>query len=246
MIVTSTEMQNNFGKYLLLSAREEIVITRNGTPVARLTAAAGEEILSGEGNYGAIAEMAEGYASLKRKVTYEEFRELTQKTEERYEYIDGEIYLLASPKTAHQSAVAELFGIFYTWFQGKDCRPLVAPFDITLTRNPENTNVVQPDIMVICDLEEKLNEKDYYTGVPELMVEVLSEGTRSKDLVKKLDLYLSCGVREYWVVNPINAEVTVYLFEACDIGEHATYKKGEIARSYIFEGLSAELDRVFR
>ena len=46
---------------------------------------------------------------------------------------------------------------------------MLAPYDITLKRNAENINVVQPDLMVICDLEENLNEKNYYMGVPSLM-----------------------------------------------------------------------------
>jgi Uma2 family endonuclease len=56
--------------------------------------------------------------------------------------------------------------------------------------------------MVICDLEEKLDERDYYMGTPALVVEILSESTRRKDLVKKLDLYMSTGIKEYWIVNP--------------------------------------------
>ena len=78
--------------------------------------------------------------------------------------------------------------------------------------------------MVICDLEENLNEKDYYMGVPALVVEIISESTRSKDFVKKLDLYMSTGITEYWIVNPLNREVTVFLFEANDISKSATYK----------------------
>ena len=102
---------------------------------------------------------------------------------------------------------------------------MVAPYDITLHRNPENINVVQPDLMVICDLEEKLDANDYYQGVPTLLVEILSENTQRKDLITKLDLYLSCGVQEYWIVNPLNQEVTVYQFADKNIKQSATYRK---------------------
>lgn len=245
MKVNSTELQNNFGKYLMLSAAEDIIITRNGTEIARLSAIRDvqtEDSLTP----GAIMERAEDYRYGGRRASYEEFLELTRDNEERYEYIDGEIYLLSSPKTKHQVALTELFGLFFNWFEGKNCRPFVAPYDITLRRSIENINVVQPDIMVICDLEEKLNDNDYYMGVPELVVEILSESTRSKDLIKKLDLYMSCGVREYWIVNPINREATVYLFEDGDIKNNMTYKKSEIAQSFIFDGFGAELDRIFK
>ena len=153
---------------------------------------------------------------------------------------------MGSPKVKHQKALTELFVLFYKWFEGKKCRPFVAPFDITLRRWPENINVVQPDIMVICDLEEKLNENDYYMGTPTLVVEILSESTRSKDTVKKLDLYMSCGVREYWIINPIKKEVTVHLLADGDISDSVVYKKGETIQSFHFKGLQVELDLIFK
>ena len=244
MIVNSTELQNNFGKYLMLAAKEDIIITRNGTEIAKLSAIS-DAISESDAMPDTVRERAEAYGYGGRKASYEEFLELTKDTEERYEYIDGEIYLLTSPKTRHQTALAEVFVVFYNWFQGKKCRPFVAPYDITLKRNKENINIVQPDIMVICDLEEKLNDNDYYMGVPALVVEILSESTRRKDLIKKLDLYMSCDVREYWVVNPMSREVTVYHFEDKDFSNNITFRKSETVESYIFAGLSVKLDRIF-
>ena len=94
---------------------------------------------------------------------------------------------------------------------------MLAPYDITLKRNADNTNIVKPDLMVICDLEENLNEMNYYMGVPSLMVEILSEGSIGKDAVKKLDLYMSTGVREYWIINTFSKEINVCLFENFDL-----------------------------
>jgi prevent-host-death family protein len=245
MIISSTELQNNFGKYLMLAAQEDIVITRNGFKIAKLTAI--KESASGYTNLtDVVHEKAPEYSSLGKIASYDEFLHLQQESDERYEYIDGEIYLLASPRTVHQIAITELFGIFYNFFQGTNCTSMVAPYDIELRRTPENINIVQPDIMIICDLEEKLNDDDYYKGVPSLVVEVLSKSTRRKDLIKKLDLYMSCGVSEYWIVNPDNREITVYLFEDLNISNSSTYKNNEAAQSFIFTGLSAEIRRIFR
>ncbi len=245
MKVTSTELQNNFGKYLMLTAKEDIIISRNGTQIAKLSALS-DDIAQYSSLPGAVMENAEDYGYGDRKVTYQEFLELTQNTEEQYEYIDGEIYLMTSPKTVHQLALTELFGIFYNWFQGKTCTPMVAPYDIILRRNLESINVVQPDLMVICDLEEKLDGNDYYQGVPDLVVEILSAGTRRKDLIKKLDLYMSCGIREYWIVNPLNREVTVYLFAGQNISDSITFRKSETVHSFIFPGLTVDLDRILK
>lgn len=242
MIVNATSLKNNLGKYLRAAAREEIVITSNGRKVARLSAYEDEPAVTNTG--GNVKETAENYSVWPKKATYEEFLELWENTEDRYEYIDGEIFLLSSPKTAHQQALGELYGIMFNWFKGKKCKPMLAPYDITLKRNTDNTNIVQPDLMVICDLEENLNERNDYLGVPSLMVEILSEGSIGKDAVKKLDLYMSTGVREYWIVNTFRNEINVYLFENFDLAKSVTFRQGETLTSFIFEGLEINLQEI--
>lgn len=243
MLINATDLKNNLGKYLRAAAREEIIITSNGRKVARLTAyeETVEKSISGE----LVAEQAEAYVCKPTKMPFEEFKQIWENTEERYEYIDGEVYLLSSPNTVHQQILGDLFGLFYYWFKGKKCRPMLAPYDITLKRNADNINIVQPDLMVICDLEENLNEKNYYMGVPSLMVEILSESSRGKDSIKKLDLYMSTGVGEYWIVNPFSKEIHVYQFENHDFHRDVTYKKGETLSSYTFEGLEIPMNEIF-
>jgi prevent-host-death family protein len=243
MIVNSTDLKNNLGKYLRLSAREEIIITTSGRKVAKLTAY--EDNGDAAHDNISVTERAQTYEVTPRKASYEEYVELSENSDQRFEYIDGEIYLLASPNTSHQIVLGELYVVFYNWFHGTSSQPMLAPFDITLKRNAENINVVQPDLMVICDLEANLNERDYYMGVPALVVEIISESTRNKDFIKKLDLYMSTGVGEYWIVNPLNREVSVYRFEENNIVQNATFKKDETAVSYYFGGLEVSLGKVF-
>ena len=246
MIVSSTEVQNNFGKYLMLAAKEEIIITRNGIEIARLQSMEGkpEPILQ----ESMVKETAEPYHFKGKKASYEEFLELIRNDEvNRYEYIDGKIYLLASPTISHQYVVTEMLAIFHQWFREKECRPFTAPNDICLRRrNYDDPNVVQPDLMVICDLDDHLNEKDFYTGTPSLLVEVLSQSTQNNDLVRKLDLYMESGVKEYWIVNPFNKEVMIYEFENHGVKNMMTFKHRETAQSFLFEGLSVELEAIFR
>lgn len=255
MKVSSTEIQNNFGKYLILARKEDIIITRNGTEVARLIA--GDNILHHKGLMDTVVreENADYYAADKeicgRKATYEEFQKLVKDNEDtRYEYIDGEIFVMESPKTPHQSALTELFGGFYIWFQGKKCRPFVAPYDIILKKNEKNINVVQPDLMVICDLDEKLGEDGYYKGVPALTLEIISGGTARKDLLRKMNLYRDTGVREYWVVDPSFKAITIYRFNDRSHIDVRSYEADTdadaTAESFIFEGLSVDLKKVFR
>ena len=247
MIVNSTDLKNNLGKYLRECIKEDVIITSNGRKTAKLSAYSKDEEIKPKINY--IDRISEGNEAFNydspKKIPYEEFLKLTEKSDQRYEYIDGEIYLLTSPGTIHQKALGELYIFFYNWFKGKKCIPMLAPYDITLKRNPDNISVVEPDLVIICDMEENLNEKDYYMGVPSLVLEILSESTRRKDLIKKLDLYMSTGVKEYWLVNPASSEITVYLFENNDIARNETYKKDEKASSYIFKGLRISPKDIF-
>ena len=96
-----------------------------------------------------------------RKISYEEYMDLVNSSDQRYELIDGEVYFLASPSVQHQLVVGKIAWHFNNYFRGKSCRPLTAPLDIRLhgfaTKFEEDPNVVQPDIVVICD-REKVSE----------------------------------------------------------------------------------------
>ena len=242
MIINSTDIQNNFGKYILLAAKEDVIITKNGRKVAVLKSYTEEE-----NEYGlSTQENAPKYNWDGKRVSYEEFLKISQDNNERYEYIDGEIYLLASPKTIHQKALGELFSIFYNFFKGKKCTPMIAPYDIRLKRHEKDMNVVQPDLMVICDMEEKLGEDDYYYGVPSLVLEIISNSTRGKDYLKKLDLYMSCGVSEYWIVDPVNTEIHVFSFKDKDIEINKTFCKNDTISSFLFNDLKFRVNDVFQ
>lgn len=237
MIVSTTEVQNNFGKYLSLVEQENIIITKNGKRVARL-------LKYYEDDDYIIREGSSVYSHEGMKVSYEEFIKIVRESENRYEYIDSEIYLLASPKVRHQKIVMTLSSRFFIWFEGKRCYPLNSPLDVTLYKD-EEPNIVQPDILVICD-QEQINDNDTYTGTPTLIVEVLSQSTKSKDIIKKLDLYRTSGVEEYWIVNPFSEEVNIYLFKDREIERIITFKKEETAESISFKGLKIDLKEVFK
>ena len=140
----------------------------------------------------------------------------------------------------------EIFGEFITWFRDKDCEPLDASFDVILHRlgNTEKINSVQPDIIVICD-RDKIDETGKYRGTPSLVAEVLSESTRSRDMVQKLDLYMESGVQEYWVVNTQSREIYICTFMSNKLADILTFKGEEHAQSVFFPGLKVSLNQVF-
>lgn len=242
MLISSTKIQNNFGHYLMQAANEDITITKNGKEVAQLTSL----INAKSKQENIVSETNTNYIYNGKKTNFEEYLELASEKDERYEYIDGKIYNTTAPKTTHQLAQSKLLERFFNYFADSKYTVMVAPYDITLKRNQDDINIVQPDIMIISDLEKNLNEKDYYIGVPTLVAEILSESTLSKDMIKKLDLYMEAGVEEYWIINTLNQEIMIYQSNNNELIDSKTFKKSEEITSFNFKGLQFSLKNIFK
>ena len=89
---------------------------------------------------------------------------------------------------------------------------LVSPLDVQL--NCDDRTMLQPDILVVCD-RGKVIRKGIY-GAPDLVMEILSPSSRSRDMVLKLNKYQDAGVKEYWVIDPDRRRIMVY-----DLGNDA-------------------------
>ncbi len=130
----------------------------------------------------------------------------------RAELIDGQIYYMAAPSRIHQEILSYLHLEIgnYLRSQKGSCKVYPAPFAVKLF-SEDDRNVVEPDISVICD-PNKLTDRGC-TGAPDWIVEIVSPRNSSQDYIRKLNLYADAGVREYWIVNPINQSVYVYFLE---------------------------------
>ena len=240
MRVSTTNFKNAFGKYLKeVMNGKDIIVTKNGKGVAKLIKYSDPLVY--------IMKEKAGEYSLRERVSYEEYLVICEKEDTKYELIDGVLYLMASPSHMHQVAVREISGQFYIWFSGKECEPFTSPYDVKLydaeSSFEDDPNVVQPDVLVICD-SDKVDEKGRYQGRPTLVAEVLSQGTRSKDMVAKLNLYMRSGVSEYWVVDLDTRSVHVYAFEEFEIKSMKTYSFDNLVESDCFEGLKIDLTRI--
>lgn len=228
MILNATDIKNNFGKMLKLLEFEDIMIKKNGRIIAKVTKH--EEPLD---TYDVIKEGAVAYEPEDRKVTYEEFLKLTASSEQRYELINGQVYLLASPKVTHQMLTGKIHAQLFNQLLGKSCQPFISPFDITLLVDKKK-NVLQPDLGIICDMESGRDEKDRYMGIPSLVVEVLSESSVTNDMIRKLQIYMLSGVKEYWIINPMDETALVYGFKDYEVVFHKVAIRSEGITSYGF------------
>lgn len=155
-----------------------------------------------------LHETAPAYRAVPKRYTTDDYYRLPG--DERYELIDGVLYNLAAPSFIHQRILGELFLRFHQCIQnsGKPCEAAFAPCDVRL--DSDQYTMVQPDLFIICDRDQV--KDTYLEGAPALIVEIISESTRSRDSVLKLNKYKKAGVREYWIVDPLNQAILVYLF----------------------------------
>ncbi|MFX3625103.1 MAG: Uma2 family endonuclease [Ectobacillus sp.] len=133
---------------------------------------------------------------------------------ERYEIMDGELVMLATPTRKHQGIVSFLTTSFNMHFHGNKCKVYPAPFSVRFSEADDYDhadNVFEPDISIVCN-KDQLDEYGC-KGAPSLIVEVLSPSTAKNDRVKKYNSYQKFGVKEYWIVDPVNETVEVYVLE---------------------------------
>ena len=174
---------------------------------------------------------------------------LTWDENERIEIIDGEAFPMAAPSSAHQEISMEISRQPANFLEGKRCRVYPAPFDVRLFEKegdaPEDVDtVVEPDISVVCD-KSKIDTHGCI-GAPDLVVEILSPSSLRNDRLVKLRLYQRAEVREYWIVDPENKTVQVFLRDGIGtLSPHEDYGREDVAKVNVLDGCFIELNKVF-
>ena len=126
---------------------------------------------------------------------------------ERFELIDGELYVTPSPGLPHQRGVLELSLVLGPYIKRVGgCELVISPSDVW--REPRQENRVQPDLYVVRLRHGKAPKYPFHLRELLLAIEVASPGRPFLDYQVKRRLYASEGVAEYWVVNVEERNVT--------------------------------------
>lgn len=162
---------------------------------------------------------------------------LCWKDDLRYELIDGNAYLMPmAHDLPHQDVAGEIYCQTANALLGRSYRVFIGPLDVRLPKHNESDDldaggramheqfadeqidtVVQPDVLVVCDAD-KLDKRGV-RGAPDWIVEVLSPSTAGHDQINKRNLYERHGVREYWLVHPVDRVLTVYRLQDGEYGK---------------------------
>ncbi|MEW6742735.1 MAG: Uma2 family endonuclease [Planctomycetota bacterium] len=149
------------------------------------------------------------YADSKVKLTYAEYRQFP-KDGRRHEIIDGDHFAQPTPPTYHQTVSRRILFQIYEQLEKPGLGEVYdAPTDLQLTE----TDIVQPDLIVVLKRERKIVTPTKIKGIPDLVVEILSESTERTDRTLKLELYRRTRVPEYWIVDPTDHLVEQYILE---------------------------------
>ncbi len=174
------------------------------------------------------------------KFTYEDY--LLTPEGKFYELIDGELLMTPSPTFYHQNTSKILFRILDRFIsENKLGEVLYAPMDVYLS----DENVVQPDILFLAKSSLKKITPRCIKGAPDLVIEILSPGTETRDLVTKRKLYRKFGVKEYWIVDPDKKNIEVMTWQGSEFKTLVTYPEHAFFSSPLFQGLSFKISEVF-
>ncbi|MBI2969149.1 MAG: Uma2 family endonuclease [Gammaproteobacteria bacterium] len=142
--------------------------------------------------------------------TYEDYRTLPEDMSRRYELMDGELYMVPAPTTRHQRVSRELFSILHRHVTvNRLGEVFYCPVDVILGEG-DAREVAQPDIVFVAAERGGIIKLHGIEGAPDLVVEIVSPGTESRDRGYKMKLYARHGVREYLVVDPDHRVMEIF------------------------------------
>jgi len=199
-------------------------------------------VMNEEGEISIVEEPSPEYT-----YTYADY--LKWKFEERIELFKGRIYKLAAPNTKHNIIAGNLYTRIKIFLSGNPCFVFNAPFDVRLPvknrkKDNEITTVVQPDLGIVCDLS-KIDERGC-CGAPDLVVEILSPGNSQKEVQFKFELYEEAGVKEYWIINPVEENIVAFILnEEGKFGGGKMYAGKTISPHFLPE-LKIEVRDIFK
>ncbi|WP_237487912.1 Uma2 family endonuclease [Hufsiella arboris] len=132
--------------------------------------------------------------------------------------------------------------------KNKHCKVYAAPFDVRFPKDSKADKdiytVLQPDICVICD-PSKLDARGCI-GAPDIVVEILSPGNNKKELLTKYKIYQEFGVKEYWIISPVDKTFLKYTLDAEGKYQPSRlFTLSETITTEILPGFSLILDEIF-
>lgn len=181
-----------------------------------------------------------------KKMTYREFREMEfpDKDTFLYELLNGIIVRKSAPHIIHQRVLRKLVRRFEDFvLQSQIGEVFFAPVDVVLS----DENAPQPDLIYISQANAAIidEEEGIVNGVPDLVVEIISPSSIKRDRIEKMAIYEQFKIKEYWLVDPNNQSIEIYILKDNKYALHAFADATEKVQSVVLEGLEVEAVGIF-
>ena len=177
---------------------------------------------------------------IRTKLTYRDYAKTPE--DERWELIDGYLFKVDTPNTAHQMMLSDLGFHLWTFVKAGDLgRALARPTDVVLS----DCDTVQPDLVFVSKARAHIITHANIQGAPDLVVEILSPSTARRDWRDKFDLYERHGVPEYWMADPAARVIWVFVLREGAFEEAGRYGVGDTLVSPTLAGFALDLSEVF-
>ncbi|MDR1904352.1 MAG: Uma2 family endonuclease [Treponema sp.] len=120
----------------------------------------------------------------------------------------------------------------------------MAPFDVyPLYKQGNEETFVQPDIFTVC--EQSMLKENRYLSAPRFIIEALSPANRSRDMMTKYTLYMTAGVKEYWIIDPADKILYKSLLNSRNVYNPTEIEMNKAAAIDTFPGVTVDFTGVF-
>ena len=166
------------------------------------------------------------------------------KTDGKWELDDGVLYIMASGTPDHQFLIFEFGWHIRSYLDRFDEQPAQFYHEMTTVISRELQRAPEPDLVIILDERRRIIGRTHVEDSPDIVAEILSTD-RSRDLVRKRQIYSEAGVREYWPIDPRNDTVTQLELRDGEYFERAVLGPGDTLTTPLLPGLSIPLAEIF-
>ncbi|MBD3181131.1 Uma2 family endonuclease [Candidatus Poribacteria bacterium] len=162
-------------------------------------------------------------------------------TNRKVELSEGKLIIAPSPTSKHQEISGNLYFLIRSFNQTQKLGEVrYSPLDVRLQKD----KIRQPDIIFMSN-EHKDRIIERYWGVPDLAVEIISKGSEETDRIEKFAEYEKAGVSEYWIVDPLDRTIEIYIIDNKKYKMIGKWGLGEIIHSEVLSGFQASVDDIF-
>ena len=177
------------------------------------------------------------------RISLDEFLALDE-TDGKWELDDGVLYIMATGTPDHQFLIGELIWNFRNYLNGFDDPPAQFYHEITTILSRELERAPEPDLVIILNERRDIVSRTRVEAPPDIAIEILFTD-RSRDPVRKRQVYAEAGVLEYWPIDPRNDTVTQLELQDGEYIQRAVLGAGDVLTTPLLPGLSIPLAAIF-